>query len=496
MPILRGVENMRVVQKALTFDDVLLIPAHSNVLPREVSLKSKLTRGITLNIPLVSAAMDTVTEARLAIALAQEGGIGIVHKNMPPKAQAAEVTKVKRFESGIVKDPITVTPDMKVRDVLKITQQHKISGLPVLDGSGRVVGIITNRDLRFETKLDQPIRNIMTPRDRLVTVSEGAGREEAMALMHKHRLERVLVVNEKFELRGLVTVKDILKSTEHPDACKDEHGRLRVGAAIGVGEGTEERAEALIEAGADVIVVDTAHGHSKNVLDRVKWVKRKFPGTQVIGGNIGTAAGAQALVDHGADGVKVGIGPGSICTTRIVAGIGVPQITAIENTLKGLAKTDVPLIADGGIRYSGDIAKALAAGAHAVMIGSLFAGTEESPGEIELFQGRSYKSYRGMGSLSAMQQGAADRYFQEEEPDTDKLVPEGVEGRVPYKGQLAPLVHQLTGGLSSSMGYLGCATIEEVRAKAEFVEITSAGMRESHVHDVQIVKEAPNYRVE
>jgi IMP dehydrogenase len=487
---------MRVVQKALTFDDVLLIPAHSNVLPREVSLKSKLTRGITLNIPLVSAAMDTVTEARLAIAIAQEGGIGIVHKNMPPKAQAAEVTKVKRFESGIVKDPITVKPDMKVRDVLKLTQQHRISGLPVINGSGRVAGIITNRDLRFETNLDQPIKNIMTPRERLVTVREGAGREEAMALMHKHRLERVLVVNKKFELRGLVTVKDILKSTEHPNACKDEHGRLRVGAALGVGEGSEERAEALIEAGVDVIVVDTAHGHSKNVLDRVKWVKRKFPKTQVIGGNIATASGAKALVDHGADGVKVGIGPGSICTTRIVAGIGVPQITAIENTVKGLAKTDVPLIADGGIRYSGDIAKAIAAGAHVVMIGSLFAGTEEAPGEIELFQGRSYKSYRGMGSLSAMQQGSADRYFQDEEPDTDKLVPEGVEGRVPYKGQLAPLVHQLTGGLSSSMGYLGCSTIDEVRTKAEFVEITSAGMRESHVHDVQIVKEAPNYRVE
>ena len=493
---LRRVENMRVVQKALTFDDVLLIPAHSTVLPREVSLKSKLTRGITLNIPLVSAAMDTVTEARLAIALAQEGGIGIVHKNMPPKAQAAEVTKVKRFESGIVKDPITITPDMKVSDVLQLTRQHKISGLPVINGSGRVVGIVTNRDLRFETKLDQPIKNIMTPRQRLITVREGAKREEALALMHKHRLERVLVVNKNFELRGLITVKDILKSTEHPDACKDSLGRLRVGAAIGVGEGTEERAEALIDAGVDVIVVDTAHGHSQNVLNRVKWVKRKFPKTQVIGGNIATAAAAKALVDNGADGVKVGIGPGSICTTRIVAGIGVPQISAIANVLKGLAKTDVPLIADGGIRYSGDIAKAIAAGAHAVMIGGLFAGTEESPGETELFQGRSYKSYRGMGSLSAMQQGAADRYFQDDEPDTDKLVPEGVEGRVPYKGQLAPLVHQLMGGLSSSMGYLGCATIDEVRDKAEFVEITTAGVRESHVHDVQVIKEAPNYRAE
>jgi IMP dehydrogenase len=486
---------MRVVQKALTFDDVLLIPAHSNVLPREVDLQSKFTRGITLNIPLVSAAMDTVTEARLAIAIAQEGGIGIIHKNMPPKLQAGEVIKVKRFESGIVKDPITITPDMTVRDVLKLTQQHRISGLPVIN-SGRVVGIVTNRDLRFETKLDQPVRNIMTPRERLVTVNEGATREEAMALMHKHRLERVLVVNKNFELQGLVTVKDILKSTEHPDACKDHLGRLRVGAAIGVGEGTEERAEALVDAGVDVIVVDTAHGHSKNVLDRVKWVKRTFPKVQVIGGNIATAAAAKALVDHGADGVKVGIGPGSICTTRIVAGVGVPQISAVANVVKGLSSSDVPLIADGGIRYSGDIAKAIAAGAHAVMIGSLFAGTEESPGEIELFQGRSYKTYRGMGSLSAMQQGAADRYFQDEEPDTDKLVPEGVEGRVPYKGQLGALVQQLVGGLRSSMGYLGCATIEEVRAKAEFVEITTAGMRESHVHDVQIVKEAPNYRVE
>jgi IMP dehydrogenase len=487
---------MRVVQKALTFDDVSLIPAHSSILPREVSLKSKLTRGITLDIPVVSAAMDTVTEARLAIALAQEGGIGIVHRNMSPKAQAAEVTKVKRFESGIVKDPITVAPEMKVRDVLNITQQHKISGLPVINATGRVVGIVTNRDLRFETKLDHPVKNIMTPRERLVTVREGASREEAMALMHKHRLERVLVVNKNFELRGLVTVKDILKSTEHPNACKDRLGRLRVGAAIGVGEGTEERAEALVEAGVDVIVLDTAHGHSRNVLNRVKWVKRNFPRTQVIGGNIATAAAAKALVDHGADGVKVGIGPGSICTTRIVAGIGVPQVTAIANVAKGLAKSNVPLIADGGIRYSGDIAKAIAAGAHVVMIGSLFAGTEEAPGETELYQGRSYKSYRGMGSLSAMQQGAADRYFQDEEPDTDKLVPEGVEGRVPYKGQLGPLVQQLIGGLRSSMGYLGCSTIEEVQSKAEFVEITIAGVRESHVHDVQIVKEAPNYRVE
>ena len=487
---------MRVVQKALTFDDVSLIPALSTVLPREVSLRTKLTSGISLNIPVVSAAMDTVTEARLAIAIAQEGGIGIVHKNMSPEAQAAEVTKVKRFESGIVKDPITIAPTMKVRDVIKLTQQHKISGLPVISSGGRVVGIVTNRDLRFETKLDQPVRNIMTPRDRLVTVGEGAKREDAMALMHKHRLERVLVVNKRFELRGLITVKDILKSTEHPNACKDAQGRLRVGAAIGVGEGTEARAEALIEAGVDVIVVDTAHGHSRNVLDRVRWVKRHYPKTQVIGGNIATASAGKALVDHGADGVKVGIGPGSICTTRIVAGVGEPQITAVANVAKGLAKTGVPLIADGGIRYSGDMAKAIAAGAHSVMIGSLFAGTEESPGDIELFQGRSYKTYRGMGSLGAMQQGAADRYFQDAEPDTEKLVPEGVEGRVPYKGQLSPLVQQLIGGLRASMGYLGCSSIEQVRARAEFVEITMAGVRESHVHDVQIVKEAPNYRIE
>jgi IMP dehydrogenase len=488
---------MRVVEKALTFDDVLLVPAHSTILPRDVQLQTRLTRAITLNIPIASAAMDTVTEARLAIAIAQEGGIGIVHKNMSPRAQAAEVTKVKRFESGIVKDPITVAEDMTVRDVLKLTQQHRISGLPVVNASGRVNGIVTNRDLRFETQLDQPVRNIMTPREKLVTVREGAPREEALALMHKHRLERVLVVNSNFELRGLITVKDILKSSEHPNACKDSQGRLRVGAAVGVGEGTEERVEALMEAGADVVVVDTAHGHSEGVLRRVAWVKRTYPNTQVIGGNIATASAAKALVDRGVDAVKVGIGPGSICTTRIVAGIGVPQITAVANVAKALARTDVPLIADGGIRYSGDVAKALAAGAHCVMIGSLFAGTEESPGETELYQGRSYKAYRGMGSLGAMQQGSADRYFQEnDELDTEKLVPEGVEGRVPYKGGLVPLVQQLMGGLRASMGYLGCGTIEEVRSKAEFVEVTSAGIRESHVHDVQITKEAPNYHIE
>ena len=488
---------MRVVEKALTFDDVLLVPAHSTILPREVTLKARLTRGITLNIPVASAAMDTVTEARLAIAVAQEGGIGIVHKNMSPRAQAAEVTKVKRFESGIVKDPITITENMTVRDVLQLTQQHRISGLPVVNPTGKVIGIVTNRDLRFETELDQSIRNIMTPRERLVTVREGAPREEALALMHKHRLERVLVVNDNFELRGLITVKDILKSSEHPNASKDDLGRLRVGAAVGVGEGTEERVEALLEAGVDVVVVDTAHGHSEGVLHRVRWIKRVYPKTQVIGGNIATATAAKALVDSGADGVKVGIGPGSICTTRIIAGVGVPQITAVANVAKALARTDVPLIADGGIRYSGDIAKAIAAGAHCVMIGSLFAGTEESPGDTELYQGRSYKAYRGMGSLGAMQQGSADRYFQEtDELDTDKLVPEGVEGRVPYKGGLVPLIQQLMGGVRASMGYLGCGTIEEVRSKAEFVEITSAGIRESHVHDVQITKEAPNYRSE
>jgi IMP dehydrogenase len=486
---------MHVIQKALTFDDVLLVPAHSAVLPKDVSLKTRLTRNIHLNIPLLSAAMDTVTEARLAIALAQEGGIGIVHKNLPPVAQAAEVAKVKRFESGVVKDPITVPPDMTVRDVLGITRQYRISGLPVVEGI-RVVGIVTNRDLRFENNLDQPVRNIMTPSERLVTVKEGASLEEATELLHRHRLERVLVVNGDMELKGLVTVKDILKSSEHPDACKDELGRLRVGAAVGVGEGTEERVAVLIEAGADLIVVDTAHGHSQNVLDRVRWVKRNFPSAQVVGGNIATRDAAKELVDAGADGVKVGIGPGSICTTRIVAGVGVPQITAIQMVSDALAGTNVPMIADGGVRYSGDVAKAIAAGADCVMLGGLFAGTEEAPGEIELFQGRSYKSYRGMGSLGAMQRGSSDRYFQDASVGNDKLVPEGVEGRVPYKGPVTAVIHQLMGGLRASMGYLGCGSIEEVRARAQFVEITSAGIRESHVHDVQIVKEAPNYHVE
>ncbi|MDA8383726.1 MAG: IMP dehydrogenase [Betaproteobacteria bacterium] len=486
---------MRVLQKALTFDDVLLVPAYSAVLPRDVTLQTQLTRSIMLNTPLVAAAMDTVTEGRLAIALAQEGGIGIIHKNMTAAAQAAQVLQVKRFESGVVKDPITISADMSVRDVLALTHRHKISGLPVVEGA-KVVGIVTNRDLRFETNLDQPVGNIMTARDRLVTVREGASREEALALMHKHRLERVLVVNDRFELCGLVTVKDIQKSTEHPYACKDALGRLRVGAAVGVGAGTEERVGALIEAGVDVIVVDTAHGHSKGVLDRVKWIKRTFPDVQVIGGNIATANAAAALVDHGADAVKVGIGPGSICTTRIVAGVGVPQITAISNVSEALKDTGVPLIADGGIRYSGDIAKAIAAGAHCVMLGGLFAGTEEAPGEIELFQGRSYKSYRGMGSIGAMQQGSSDRYFQEAEKSVEKLVPEGVEGRVPYKGSVMAVIHQLMGGLRSSMGYVGAGTIEEMRTKAEFVEITASGIRESHVHDVQITKEAPNYHIE
>ncbi len=486
---------MRVIQKALTFDDVLLLPAHSRVLPREVSLKTRLTRKLELNIPLVSAAMDTVTEARLAIAMAQEGGIGIIHKNLTPQAQAVEVAKVKRFESGVLRDPMTVSPEMTVREVMALQQQYKISGFPVVK-SGKVVGIVTNRDLRFEAELDQPVKSIMTPQRKLVTVREGATRGEAMALMHRHRLERVLVIDDEFRLMGLVTVKDILKESEHPNACKDAHGKLRVGAAVGVGEGTDERVAALVEAGADVLVVDTAHGHAQGVLDRVKWIKARYPQVEVVGGNVGTGDGARALVDHGADGVKVGIGPGSICTTRIVAGVGVPQITAIQSVAEGLAKSGVPLIADGGVRYSGDIAKALGAGAHAVMLGSLFAGTEESPGEIELFQGRSYKAYRGMGSLGAMQQGAADRYFQEAEMNVDKLVPEGVEGRVPYKGSALRVIEQLMGGVRASMGYTGCSSVEELRTRTQFVEITAAGIRESHVHDVQIVKEAPNYRAE
>ncbi len=491
---------MRVVRKALTFDDVLLVPAYSSVVPRDVTLRARVTRAISLNIPLLSAAMDTVTESRLAIAIAQEGGLGIIHKNMTPAKQAAEVAKVKRFESGVVKDPITIPPSMSVRQVLALTSQYRISGLPVVEGR-RVVGIVTNRDLRFETNLDQPVANIMTPRDKLVTVPEGTELEAAKALMHRHRLERVLVVDDAMELRGLITVKDIFKSTEHPHASKDELGRLRVGAAVGVAPDTEQRVEALVAANVDVIVVDTAHGHSQGVLDRIAWIKKRHPGVQVIGGNVATAAGAMALADHGADGVKVGIGPGSICTTRIVAGVGVPQISAIQAALEGADKAGVPAIADGGIRYSGDIAKAIAAGAHTVMLGSLFAGTDESPGEIELYQGRSYKSYRGMGSIAAMQQGSSDRYFQELEQEdpiaaAEKLVPEGIEGRVPFKGALSNVIHQLMGGLRAAMGYCGARTIDDLRTKSEFVEITSAGIRESHVHDVQIVKEAPNYQVE
>ncbi len=485
---------MRVIQKALTFDDVLLIPAHSTVLPRDVALSSQVTRNIRLNIPLVSAAMDTVTESRLAIALAQDGGIGIVHKNLSARQQAAEVLKVKRFESGVLKDPITVPPTMTVGEVVALTRQHKFSGLPVLDGR-KVVGIVTNRDLRFETNLEQPVSAIMTPQSRLVTVKEGASLDEARELLRQHRLERVLVLNDDGELRGLITVKDMMKSTEHPMAAKDELGRLRVGAAIGVGAGTEERAELLAEAGVDMIVVDTAHGHAQGVIDRVNWVKKNFPHVEVVGGNIATGDAARALVDAGADGVKVGIGPGSICTTRIVAGVGVPQITAVDNVANALVGSGVPLIADGGIRYSGDIAKAIAAGAHAVMLGGLFAGTEEAPGETVLFQGRSYKSYRGMGSLGAMEKGAADRYFQDSSSNIDKLVPEGIEGRVPYKGPVSAVIHQLVGGLRASMGYIGCESIPAMHERARFVEITSAGVRESHVHDVQITKEAPNYQV-
>jgi IMP dehydrogenase len=485
---------LRLVEEALTFDDVLLVPAHSLVVPRDVVLKTRLTRTIELNIPLVSAAMDTVTEARLAITIAQEGGIGIIHKNMSSEAQAAQVRAVKKFESGVIKDPISVTPDTSIKDVLAITRARNISGVPVVDGEA-LVGIVTSRDLRFETRHDAPVKAIMTPKERLVTVKEGADRDEVLALLHENRIEKVLVVNDKFQLRGLITVKDIQKATEYPNACKDELGRLRVGAAVGVGAGTDERIAALVAAGVDVVVVDTAHGHSQGVLDRIKWVKTHFPEVQVIGGNIATAEAATALVEAGADAVKVGIGPGSICTTRIVAGVGVPQLTAIANVAHALRNTNVTLIADGGIRYSGDFAKAMAAGAHCVMIGSMFAGTDESPGEVELFQGRSYKSYRGMGSIGAMaiQHGSSDRYFQESN-EAEKLVPEGIEGRVPFKGMLKGVITQLLGGLRSSMGYTGCTTIEEMRSKPQFVRITNAGVNESHVHDVTITKEAPNYR--
>ncbi len=487
---------MRVIQEALTFDDVLLIPAHSNILPRDVSLKTQLTRTIRLNIPLLSAAMDTVTEGRLAITIAQEGGIGIIHKNMSAERQAYEVSMVKKYESGVIKEPFTVSPNATIRDVLELTRAKGISGVPVVD-NGDLVGIVTSRDLRFETRLDEPVSKAMTPKSKLITVREGASKDEAIRLLHEHRIEKVLVVNDQFQLRGMITVKDIQKSRDYPQACKDEQERLRVGAAVGTGAGTEERVEALAAAGVDVIVVDTAHGHSQGVLDRVRWVKTHYPQIQVIGGNIATGEAALALVEAGADAVKVGIGPGSICTTRIVAGVGIPQITAVSNVAEALKGTGVPLIADGGVRYSGDVAKALAAGAYAVMLGGLFAGTEEAPGEVELYQGRSYKSYRGMGSLGAMSQsqGSSDRYFQES-TEAEKLVPEGIEGRVPYKGSLVSILHQLVGGVRSSMGYTGCSTIEEMRNKACFVRVTSAGMRESHVHDVTITKEAPNYSMD
>jgi IMP dehydrogenase len=488
---------MQIVGEGLTFDDVLLVPGYSCVLPREARLDTQLTRDIRLNIPLSSAAMDTVTEARLAISIAQEGGVGIIHKNMPPQAQARHVWLVKKFESGVIKDPISVTPDTSIREVLTLTRTHNISGVPVVEGES-LVGIVTSRDLRFETRYENPVSTVMTPAEHLVTVREGASREEVQSLLHRHRIEKVLVVNDEFQLRGLITVKDIQKSTEKPNACKDEHGRLRVGAAISTGADTEIRVPLLVEAGVDVIVLDTAHGHSRGVIERVRWLKSVYPELQVIAGNIATAEAAKALVEAGVDAVKVGIGPGSICTTRVVAGIGVPQITAIAQVSEGLEGTGIPLIADGGIRYSGDIAKALAAGAHSVMIGGLFAGTEESPGEVELYQGRSYKSYRGMGSMGAMSQpeGSSDRYAQDEVAEIEKLVPEGIEGRVPYKGSLSAVIHQLLGGLRASMGYIGCASLTELRGRANFVRVTQAGIRESHVHDVNITKEAPNYRVE
>ena len=486
---------MRLPNKALTFDDVLLVPNHSSVLPKDVSLETKLTKKISLNIPVISAAMDTVTEANMAIALAEQGGMGIIHKNLTPQRQANRVDKVKRFESGVVSDPITIDPNMSVDEVMQITRKNKISGLPVVE-KDKIVGIVTNRDLRFETNLTQPIKNVMTPRDRLVTVKEGASKEEITSLLHQHRIERLLVINDEDTLTGLITVKDIQKSTDHPFACKDEHGRLRVGAAIGVGNDTEVRTELLVEAGVDVLIVDTAHGHSEGVLNRIKWIKKNYPKVDVIGGNIATSEAAIAMIDHGADSVKVGIGPGSICTTRIVAGVGVPQITAINDVYEALKKKNIPFIADGGIRFSGDVAKAIAAGASSVMLGSMFAGTEEAPGEVELFQGRSYKSYRGMGSIGAMKKGSSDRYFQDSENNSDKLVPEGIEGRVPFKGTVVNVLHQLMGGLRASMGYVGVDTIPNMHKKAKFIEITNAGIKESHVHDVQITKEAPNYRVD
>jgi IMP dehydrogenase len=489
--------SIRISEEALTYDDVLLLPAHSSVLPHQVDLATQLTRDISLNIPLVSAAMDTVTEGRLAIALAQEGGIGVVHKSMSPESQAREVRFVKKYESGVIKDPITVTPDRSIREVMELTRQHGISGVPVVDGE-ELVGIVTSRDLRFETRYDEPVSSIMTGKDKLVTVNEGADRQQILDKLHAFRIEKVLVVNDDFKLRGMITVKDIQKATDYPHACKDDQGRLRCAAAVGTGGDTEERVERLVEAGIDVIVVDTSHGHSQGVLDRVSWIKKHYPDVQVIGGNIVTGDAAKALVKAGADGVKVGIGPGSICTTRVVAGVGVPQVTAVANVAKALKGTGVPLIADGGVRFSGDIAKALVAGAHSIMIGGLFAGTEESPGEVELYHGRSYKAYRGMGSMGAMatRHGSSDRYFQDKTDEVEKLVPEGIEGRVPYKGPLAAIVHQMMGGLRASMGYTGCATIEEMRSKPQFVKITGAGARESHVHDVTITKEAPNYRTD
>ncbi|HYW04559.1 MAG TPA: IMP dehydrogenase [Gammaproteobacteria bacterium] len=486
---------MRMTEEALTFDDVLLLPAYSEVLPREVDLSTPLTRDIRIAMPLVGAAMDTVTEARLAIALAQEGGIGIVHKNMSIEQQAQEVATVKKYESGVIKDPIQVSPETTIREVLEITRSRKISGVPVVDGED-LVGIVTSRDLRFVTALDRPVSSIMTPKERLVTVEEGADTSDVIALLHENRIEKVLVVNKDFKLRGMITVKDIQKATDYPHASKDEHGSLRVGAAIGTGGDSEDRAEALVGAGVDVLVVDTAHGHSRGVMERIRWIKKRFPDVQVVGGNVATADGATALAEAGVDAVKVGIGPGSICTTRVVAGVGVPQITAVLNVARALEGTGVPLISDGGIRFSGDVAKAVAAGAHTIMIGSLFAGTEEAPGEVELYQGRSYKSYRGMGSMGAMARGSSDRYFQEDVQEVEKLVPEGIEGRVPYKGTVVTIIHQLIGGLRASMGYTGCRSVDEMRTRPRFVRITGAGVRESHVHDVSITKEAPNYRVD